>query len=127
MDEALWSGRFRRHRSAGNELGRRQAVRHRILISAFEGSIPSAPASRNERRAQRALRSGCRPAFDRGAHRITKSPSAKTDRATRSGGFDDAHDALRIETEMAIEIGDHSGLPELVDAKTVHAMSFDAA
>jgi len=28
---------------------------------------------------------------------------------------------------MAIEIGDHSGLPELVDAKTVHAMSFDAA
>jgi len=73
------------------------------------------------------LRSGSPPAFHRAAYRCENSSRAKTDWATRCGGFDNAHDALGIETEMAIEIGDHSGLPELVDAKTVHAMSFDAA
>jgi hypothetical protein len=32
-------------RNGGSGLGRSQAVRHWILIPAFEGSIPSAPAN----------------------------------------------------------------------------------
>ena len=39
-------------------LGRRQVVRHWILIPAFEGSIPSAPATRGVMRVWRTLRGG---------------------------------------------------------------------
>jgi hypothetical protein len=49
-------------------LGRRQVVRHWILIPAFEGSIPSAPASRQRNAREARFTQTAVPRLVRGTH-----------------------------------------------------------